>query len=314
MRAERFARYAAWGWAIAPAPPGQKGPRCPGWNRPGGYLTDPEAVRRFFARHPDWNAVLVHGPSGTAALDLDHTPWAARAFRAVGIELGALFAQAPYRVRGRRGEKPFFRVPPGLDLPPRKLTWPLPDGGEVVVFELRAGPVGEVLPPSIHPETRRPYRWTREPQSAEAIPWIPPALLEVWRNWEAYLPRLQRAAPWPLPEPRRVPPVAALEPARVSGERVRRYARAALEAEAARVARTPEGGRNNQLNRSAFTLGGWVAHGALRAEEVVDALLAAARAAGLGEREALATIHSGLRAGVRRPHRLEGRFRKGGAA
>ena len=48
--------------------------------------------------------------------------------------------------------------------------------------------------------------------------------------------------------------------------------------------------------------------------EDAPALLAAARAAGLGEREALATIHSGLRAGVRRPHRLEGRFRKGGAA
>ena len=82
-----------------------------------------------------------------------------------------------------------------------------------------------------------------------------------------------------------------------------RYGRSALEAEAAGVRRAPVGERNNRLNRAAFCLGMLVAGGELDEALVEEELLGAATDAGLPEREARASIHSGLRAGAREPRR-----------
>lgn len=56
-----------------------------------------------------------------------------------------------------------------------------------------------------------------------------------------------------------------------------------------------EGGRNHALNRQAFLAGKDIAAGRLRESEIVPLLLAAAKAAGLDEAEAMRTIQSGLR-------------------
>jgi hypothetical protein len=75
------------------------------------------------------------------------------------------------------------------------------------------------------------------------------------------------------------------------------YAAAALKDEAASVGTTPEGERNDRLNRAAFNLGQLVPHGFLDLEIVVTALHAAALAAGLEERETARTIMSGTSKG-----------------
>ena len=80
-----------------------------------------------------------------------------------------------------------------------------------------------------------------------------------------------------------------------------RYAAAALEKELDELARTREGGRNIQLNNSAFNLGQLVAGGALDRQEVGDQLLRVALSIGLDEREAARTIRSGLSAGEKSP-------------
>lgn len=82
---------------------------------------------------------------------------------------------------------------------------------------------------------------------------------------------------------------------------MRPYVEAALGRELARVAGTPQGTRNVELNRAAFALGqlcgsGWLDHG-----EVAAHLLAAAREAGLTEAEARPTIRAALEAGARQP-------------
>lgn len=79
------------------------------------------------------------------------------------------------------------------------------------------------------------------------------------------------------------------------------WARAALESEVSSVAAAPEGTRNDTLNRAAFNLGQIVAGGSLDTGEVHDALMQAARSAGLDERESEATIRSGLRGGAGSP-------------
>lgn len=96
-----------------------------------------------------------------------------------------------------------------------------------------------------------------------------------------------------------------------------RYVRAAVGREVQRVLDAQPGargggGRNDALNRAAFVLGTLVGGGELAEDTVVDALVGAAEACGLieddGERAALATIRSGMRAGIARP-----RTRAGGA-
>jgi hypothetical protein len=71
----------------------------------------------------------------------------------------------------------------------------------------------------------------------------------------------------------------------------------------------PNTGRNVALNGAAWTLGGWVAAGALEQGAVEDALYAAAESNGLvaddGQRQCWATIRSGLGAGLLRPVDLD---------
>ena len=70
------------------------------------------------------------------------------------------------------------------------------------------------------------------------------------------------------------------------------------------VERTPEGSRNDRLNRAAFSLGTLVGAGALRRAEAEGALLSAAAVAGLPPAEAARTVASGLDAGAERPRYL----------
>lgn len=71
------------------------------------------------------------------------------------------------------------------------------------------------------------------------------------------------------------------------------------------LATTAPGGRNAALNRAAWTLGRWIAAGALDQAAVEDALYAAAERNGLtsddGQRQCWATIRSGISAGLQQP-------------
>jgi hypothetical protein len=79
------------------------------------------------------------------------------------------------------------------------------------------------------------------------------------------------------------------------------YGAAALRDELEHLSRATEGTRNNTLNTAALHLGELVAGGELARGEVEQALLDVALRIGLGEREAVATIKSGLDAGARNP-------------
>ncbi|GAB2597930.1 DNA primase [Paractinoplanes abujensis] len=130
-----------------------------------------------------------------------------------------------------------------------------------------------VAPPSRH-ASGGDYRWVHRP--SEPLPEGPAAL------------RALIEGPPPLPGHR-----AIAHPTR--------YARAALAAEADRVARAPVGSRNDTLNRAAYSLGRFVGAGLLDLSETVRELEEAARFAGLGRAEIRATLRSGLTAGSHAP-------------
>jgi hypothetical protein len=100
-----------------------------------------------------------------------------------------------------------------------------------------------------------------------------------------------------LREPARSTPVPS--PARRSGDR---YWDAAVDGELGRLASTPNGRRNDQLNHSAYTLARLAATRAgADLPGAAHRLLEVAVNIGLTDTEALATIESGISAGVQRP-------------
>lgn len=88
------------------------------------------------------------------------------------------------------------------------------------------------------------------------------------------------------------------------GGRYSPYAQAALDDELDKLARAPEGTRNDSLNAAAYSLGQLVGADFLDRADVESQLEATALAIGLGDREAAATIRSGLDAGQKTPRQV----------
>lgn len=162
------ADYAALGWALVPIPRGTKGPNQPGWN-----------LRENCQVPADWagNVGLAHAYSGTAALDLDRLDDAATYLKEHGINIKVLL-EAPDAVRidsGRENRaKLLYKMP--VPLQSKKLAY----GALELRCATRDGlTVQDVLPPSIHPETDKPYAWIG---NWRTLPEIPAELLGLWRT------------------------------------------------------------------------------------------------------------------------------------
>jgi hypothetical protein len=161
-------------------------------------------------------------------------------------------------------------------------------GGEVRTTQSKIGAgldiLGErasvILPPSVHASGAR-YSWLDVSVPIAAAP--------------AWFVELVRSGPPPSSPPRPVRAISASTS----------YGRRALDDEAARVRRATEGTRNRTLNAAAFNLGQLVAASVLEYNNVTTVLLDAALSCGLSEREAAATIASGVRAGNAMPRRME---------
>jgi hypothetical protein len=123
--------------------------------------------------------------------DLDR---ARQALAAVGIDLDALLNDpAIPRIEGNPAKaRLLFCAPTGEPIAARKLSLPGLNGRPVAILELRAGPVQDLLPPSLHP-LNRAYRFLRAPWDTEEVPEPPAALLDLWRRWDELLPRMLAA-------------------------------------------------------------------------------------------------------------------------
>ena len=122
-----------------------------------------------------------------------------------------------------------------------------------------------VVPPSVHPIARKPYRW------------------------------VSQGEPGTFPAPVRVNMTAP------APERGHGYAETAMHREVHAVRTAPEGARNHTLNRAAFSLGQLVAGGMLDETLVRANLEGAASICGLSSGETAMTIASGLSSGRESP-------------
>ncbi|WP_433299028.1 bifunctional DNA primase/polymerase [Actinoplanes sp. CA-030573] len=130
-----------------------------------------------------------------------------------------------------------------------------------------------VAPPSIHPDTRQPYRWVGD----RAVIEMPPPLIEACRPIEP--PAAPPATVTPLGRGKGISDPAAL-----------------LAANLAAIARAPEGSRRNTVYGAARGVARMVTAGAITAADGYTALYAAGRAAGQTDRDTRAAILGGFRA------------------
>lgn len=170
--------YIRHGWSLVPIPPNTKGPRTPGWN-----LRE-NALRSQADLSSGFGIGLAHAYSGTMALDIDNWIIAASLLDQHGIDLQSLY-NAPDAVvinSGKPGHgKLLYAMPFGAALPSKKIIH-----SGITIYELRCATAGgltvqDVLPPSIHPETRQPYHWAGSGHWTR-LPIIPQALLDLWNS------------------------------------------------------------------------------------------------------------------------------------
>lgn len=199
--------YEALGWTLCALEPGQKAPKVPGWNDPAHWLDDVGRIRAQWQQTPTYGMGLVHAGSGTVAIDVDDIEHTRLVFSEFGMDLDALLAGAP-RIRGKKTgrDKAIFRAPDGEPLPMHKAAWKRGPKDVVTLFELRAGAVHDVLPPSLHPDGHR-YEWTLAPWDLpNGVPELPDALLAFWREFPALKEQIAaldpKAAARPLPDHR----------------------------------------------------------------------------------------------------------------
>lgn len=228
-----------YGFAIVPAEPGSKAPSGNDWG--GRAMRDAVNAESFYTSNPDWNIGLSLGLSQMCSLDID----CEESFRSILAEFGIPVETLdgfPTIKGGPNGRRILFRMPTSMALDYHKLSWPSqndPDGSKhrdlmrdaaaakqageheaekllrdeakalarYAVFEIRTGDNRfDVLPPSIHPGTGKPYIWiVTPPGRAEDWPEPPGWLLAIWQAWGDFKPQLEAACPW-APKPERKTP------------------------------------------------------------------------------------------------------------
>lgn len=240
---------------------------------------DPATIRRWWTHtYGGANIGLATGAaSGVIVLDVDLDKGGAQSLLQLSgasslSRLPAEHFAAPMASTGH-GWHEYYRHPGGHI--PNFVEF----GGKAKGLDLRADGGNVVLPPSMHYTSVR-YAWKSVTPFDVELPLPPSWLMALIADaTEAGQPKIATHG--------------------VSHRS--HYAAAALAGEIVNVMKASAGSRNNQLNRSAYKLGGLVGAGLLDRGEVERDLHDAAIAAGLTADETRRTIKSGLDAGIARP-------------
>lgn len=173
--------YVRHGWRLVPIPPGTKKPINDNWNDLNNTITSIEELPEKYG------IGIAHAYSGTMALDIDDWDRATEELSKHGIDLQSLY-DAPDAVTidsGKPGHGKLLYAMPNGPLRSKKLLHKV-DGKNYNYLDFRCATstgrtTQDILPPSIHPETHRPYRWGGK-GNWQQLPTIPNVLLTYWQS------------------------------------------------------------------------------------------------------------------------------------
>lgn len=316
--AKTAADMVKWGFSAIPTRKDTKRPALMSWKGNQTTAAPADQIERWLAAGHNL-AVVTGTVSGVIVLDIDnHEEDGQKSLDFVIAARGALPATAVVQT-GSGGLHYYFRHP-GHDCRNKAgfkaggMCW-LPgcdfrgDGGYVVA------------PPSMH-QSGQPYQWLSTPDDgiADAPPWLLEVIAACQTGDLAPLEWLRAIAkPSIKPNPALPPiptrqdaPGSTISPAPLTPgpaadgvtEVSPRYAAAVLARECQELESTREGSRNDRLNVAAFNLASLVNAGAISREEVLDGLAGAAKRAGLGDEETVATIESAFAKSGKKQRRL----------
>ncbi|MFD6972192.1 bifunctional DNA primase/polymerase [Streptomyces sp. NPDC059949] len=230
--------------------------------------TDDQQITAWWSQRPNANIGIATGEaSGIFVLDVDPDSGGFDSLTALQAKYGDL--PDTFLDETGSGGLHFFWNWPGFN--PRNSAGKLGPG-----LDIRAEGGQVVAPPSV--SAKGPYSRGGAPEPVDAPEW---------------LLALLRPAP-----PRSVPPPGAFV-APVGNQDA--YTHKAVQAECDAIVHAVDGEQNDTINRAAFSVGTLVGAGALPEGEARETLLAAAWAGNHPEGRAVATIESGLRAGMSQP-------------
>lgn len=187
MSRPELAEYCRAGFALVPIPHGRKGPVAKDWNNPAKLIREPE-----LAEWIDGNIGLAHLESGTCCVDIDDMEAATGWFAERGIVVQELLDQ-PNAVMISSGRpnraKLLYRI--DKPLPSFKTS-----GLELRCASSKGTSLQDVLPPSIHPDTGKPYVWKYADELIghwSILPELPPDVAKLWKDFAKQAPKLPRA-------------------------------------------------------------------------------------------------------------------------
>lgn len=190
--------YTKRGITITPLQPCSKRAYKDGWNQPG-YSCSKDHWNFF----PADNIGMILEPSGICVLDIDNKAEFITAAESIKPYLPHITEEPFWKssTAGIHSGKPnrgklLFKKPDRLNLTYHKLLWNTPGGGKHTVFELRTGYLQDVLPPSIHPDTKKPYQWI-----GSSIEAMPADLIALWVNWNDFEKTMKKADRFYVEEP-----------------------------------------------------------------------------------------------------------------
>lgn len=200
------------GWGLCRFASSTKGPNLPGWNQPRLVIDSLEKASQITE---DSNIGLVHQASNTCALDIDNLEYARLMFGEFGIDLDTVLGAGLQITSGRPNRaKAIFRIPAYLlGATMFKINWPDRDNPNelICVAEFRVGAVQDVLPPSIHPDTGRPYQWINAPwDNNNEVPELPFEIAQIIKFKDDFKGQLRDACPWIRKEPHSIKPGRAI--------------------------------------------------------------------------------------------------------
>lgn len=187
--------YVKAGWALVPIPSGSKGPTAKGWNKLENCVTTPDDCRKIRA-----NVGLAHAYSRTCVLDFDNIEKAREWLAARDVDFDSLWGDlSAVKIssgRPNRG-KLLYKLPAGVA---PLTTHQDHDGGiELRCASSTGSSLQDLLPPSIHPETGRPYTWEFDDVLGahwSTPPELPSEVLALWQSLSDKLATARAESIW----------------------------------------------------------------------------------------------------------------------